>query len=419
MRERRRVPSGILQVLLLAVGIFVISTSELLPMGLLPDIGRQYQVTVQTAGWLVTAYALGVVAGGPLLTVVTVRVPRKRLLLYMLALFGAGSLLSAVAPSFGLLIASRVVSAVAQGAFFGAAVVMAGQLAAPGREGAAISLAGSGLTIATVIGGPLGTLLGQQFGWRFPFWVLVIITLLVGAGILWKIPDMPQVTRPQIRRQLGQVARTGPVLALFTTVFGFGGVFLAFTYISPILQEITGLPEERISIVLLLFGLASVIGNAAGGKLADRHLHTALLGSMGLLLAVMIAFYFTSTSVVPALITVFVWGAAAYAMVTPLNVQVLRRSGSAQDLASTLNISAFNLGNALGAFIGGYVAESRLGLSGLPLASAVIVAIGIALAAGSVMLERSKPGSAGAAGQAECVNTAGEASCGMNPGAQS
>ncbi|PQP86544.1 MFS transporter, partial [Paenibacillus sp. AR247] len=173
------------------------------------------------------------------------------------------------------------------------------------------------------------------------------------------------------------------------------------------------------SIVLLLFGLASVIGNAAGGKLADRHLHAALLGSMGLLLAVMIAFYFTSTSVVPALITVFVWGAAAYAMVTPLNVQVLRRSGSAQDLASTLNISAFNLGNALGAFIGGYVAESRLGLSGLPLASAVIVAIGIALAAGSVMLERSKPGSAREAGQAECVNAAGEASCGMNTGAQS
>jgi DHA1 family inner membrane transport protein len=418
MRERRWIQSGTLQVLLLAVGIFVISTSELLPMGLLPDIGRQYQVTVQTAGWLVTAYALGVVVGGPLLTVITARASRKRLLLYMLALFGAGSLLSAAAPSFGVMIASRVVSAVAQGAFFGAAVVMAGQLAAPGKEASAISLASSGLTVATVIGGPLGTLLGQQFGWRFPFWMLVIMTLLVGAGILWKIPDMPKVAEPQIRRQLGQVARTGPVLALFTTVFGFGGVFLAFTYISPILQEITELPEDRISIVLLLFGLASVIGNAAGGKLADRRLHTALLGSMGLLLAVMVAFYFTSTSVVPALITIFLWGAAGYAMVTPLNVQVLRRSGSAQDLASTLNISAFNLGNALGAFTGGYVVESRLGLPGLPLASAAIVAIGLAFAAAGVLWDRSKSGKARVSEQEQCVKSAGGASCGMNPGAQ-
>lgn len=284
-----------------------------------------------------------------------------------------------MAPTYAILLVARAISAVAQGAFFGVGVVFASQLAQPGKEGATIALVASGLTLATVLGGPLGTLLGQYAGWRAPFFAIAFVTLVSLAGIARLVPRVPLQKVPKFSEQLIVILRRQVLLALSTTVFSFAGVFLVLTYIAPLLEGITQLPKSAISPILLLFGIGTAIGDFLGGRLADLRLNATIFWFLVSVTIIMMAFTLTSLYAVPAVITIFLWGLASFALVTPSNIRVLRHSEGAQDLASSLNITAFNLGNAAGEFIGGYVAESVYGLQGLPVAAALFAAIGIVL----------------------------------------
>lgn len=391
-------------ILMLALCVFIIGTAELLPMGLLLPISGDIGVTIPTAGMLVTGYALGVVFGGPVLSILTGRLPRKALMCSLIVLFMVGGGICAVAPTYAILIIGRIISALAHGVLFGIMVVTAKTIAPPGKEGASIAMVGSGLTIAVILGAPLGAFLGQQFGWRLPFLVVTLLSFAALLGIMKLVPSMPSTESAPIKGQLRTVSRPQFILVLLMTVFGAGGTFVAFTYITPILERITLLSEGAISVVLLIFGIGSMIGNLLGGKWSDRRLLPTLFGGMALLAVSMAFFSITSHNKAAAIVTVFVWGMAAYSIITPLNIRVLQKAGHAQELASTLNISAFNLGNALGAYIGGLVIDSTLGLPAVPWAASLVTVAGIALTAWSVHLDRRVAGCTeiGSAGMGRC-----------------
>jgi len=375
---------------LLTVAIFAVGSAELLPMGLLLPIAEDTGVSITRAGMLVTAYALAVVVGGPVLTAVFGSLSRKTTLAIFVSVFAGGSALTAFALTYEWLLVGRVASALAQGVLFGVIVVMAKDLAAPGKEGRNIALVSSGLTVAVVLGSPLGTLTGEQFGWRVPFMAVGLLAL----GVLLGLKSVPAVRKSEpvpIADQLRIVSGRSFLLALLVTVFGTGGTFAALTYIAPILERNAGVSGGTVSAVLLVFGVGSVVGNGFGGRMADRRLYPALLGGLLSLSASMALFAWASRDTVAAFLTALLWGAAAYSIMTPLNIQVLRRAKSAQELASTLNISAFNLGNALGSFAGGAVIDSPLGLSAVPWCAALITLVGLGLAIFSARADQRAP----------------------------
>lgn len=376
--------------ILLTLTIFAVGTAELLPMGLLLPIATETQVSISAAGMLVTGYALGVVIGGPVLPALTGRLPRKTLLSSFLFVFILGSIVCTAAPSYGVLLAGRVISSLAHGTLFGMIVVTAKNLAQPGKEGRNIALVGSGLTVSVILGAPLGTLLGQHLGWRFPFLVISLLSAAALLGIMKQIPPLPRSKGGSIKGQLRIVSRPGFLLVLLITIFGTGGTFAGFTYITPILERITGFSSDSVTIILLVFGAGSLLGNIAGGSLADKRLVPTLFGGLILLAASMAIFTWSSHGKAAAVMTVFIWGVAAYSIIPSLNMFVLQKAGDAQELASTLNISAFNLGNAIGAFIGGLVIDSTMGLAAVPWVASSVTLLGIALAAWSVISERNK-----------------------------
>lgn len=374
--------------ILLTITVFSIGTAELLPMGLLLPIANETNVSISNAGMLVTGYALGVVIGGPVLSALTGRLPRKTLLNLFLFIFMIGSIVCAVAPSYGLLMAGRIVSSLAHGTLFGMIVVTAKDLAQPGKEGRSIALVGSGLTVSVILGAPLGTFLGQHFGWRYPFLVISFLSTAALLGMMKQIPPLPRTKGVSFSGQLHIISRPNFLLVLMITVFGTGGTFAGFTYITPILERISGFSSGSVTIILLIFGAGSLIGNIVGGRLADKQLMPTLFGGMLLLTISMVIFTWSSHDKVAAVINVFVWGVASYSIIAPLNILVLQKAEDAQELASTLNISAFNLGNAIGAFAGGLVIESSLGLSAVPLVASLVTLVGIALTIWSIILDR-------------------------------
>ncbi|WCN38752.1 MFS transporter [Aneurinibacillus uraniidurans] len=373
---------------LLMLAVFAIGTAELLPMGLLLPIANETGVSISTTGMLVTGYALGVVFGGPILTAVTSTLPRKTLLSLFLGIFIVGGILCTLAPSYEVLLIGRIISSFAHGTLFGIIVVTAKDLAEPGKEGRSIAMIGAGLTVAVILGAPLGTFIGQQLGWRFPFLLITLLSAVVLLGIIKQIPELPRARGVSLQEQMGIVSRPAFLLILLVTVFGTGGTFAGFTYITPILERISGFSSGSISVILLIFGVGSMIGNLLGGKLADRKLLPTLFGGMALLSVSMAIFTLTSHHKAAAVVTVFVWGIGAYSIIAPLNMRVLQKAGDAQELASTLNISAFNMGNAIGAFVGGLVVDSPLGLSAIPWSASLITLVGIILTVWSVMLDR-------------------------------
>ncbi|WP_223068325.1 MFS transporter [Paenibacillus caui] len=373
---------------LLTLAVFAIGTAELLPMGLLLPIASETGVTIPAAGMLVTGYALGVVFGGPVLSAMTGRLSRKMVMGSFLGLFMIGGLLCTFAPSYTVLFAGRIISSLAQGTLYGIIVVTAKDLAQPGKEGSNIAMVGTGLTLAVILGAPLGTLLGEWLGWRMPFLAVTLLSLATLLGMLKWIPDLPRAQGVSLSKQLRTVSSPAFVLVLLMTVFGAGGTFAAFTYITPILKHISGFSGGSISLILLVFGLGSVIGNLLGGRLADRRLLPALFGGMALLAASMAIFSWTSHGQTAAIVTVFIWGVAAYSIIAPLNMRVLQKAGDAQELASTLNISAFNMGNAIGAFVGGMVIDSPLGLPAVPWTASLVTLIGLLLTIWSMSLDR-------------------------------
>ncbi|MFD0365879.1 MFS transporter [Nocardia sp. GCM10030253] len=377
-----------LALLALTLGAFGIGTTEFVIVGLLPGIADTYAVSIPTAGLLVTGYALGVVVGAPLMTGLGTRVSRKRMLLTMLLLLVAGNVLSAAAPTFGLMMTGRIIASLAHGAFFGIGAVVAGNLVKPDRKAGAIAAMFTGLTVATVIGVPLGTLLGQHFGWRLTFLLVALIGLLGLLGVAALVPEQPAPQDARLRTELAVFRNPQVLLAMAMTVLGFGGVFAAITYLAPMMTEVTGYAEASVTWLLVLFGLGMFAGNLIGGRYADRHLMPMLYTALGGLAVVLALFALTAHSKPAAAVTVVLIGALGFATVPPLQKRVLDQAVAAPTLASAANIGAFNLGNALSAWLGGMVIAAGYGYTAPNWVGVVLALAALALAVLSGGLER-------------------------------
>ncbi|GAA0366639.1 MFS transporter [Microbispora corallina] len=377
-----------LALLALAIGAFGIGTTEFVIMGLLPQVAAEFGVSVPTAGLLVTGYALGVVIGALPMTVLGTRLSRKRMLMLLMALFVAGNLVSAAAPAFEVMLAGRVIASLAHGAFFGIGSVVAAELVAPEKKAGAIATMFTGLTVANVVGVPLGTLVGQTAGWRVTFAIVAALGVAGLAGIALLVPELPRPKGVRLRHELAAFRNAQVLLAMAMTVLGFGGVFAAVTYIAPMLTRVTGFAESSITWLLVLFGLGMVAGNLVGGRLADRALMPMLFVSLGALALVLAAFTVTAHGKAAAAVTVALIGALGFATVPPLQKRVLDQAHGAPTLASAVNIGAFNLGNALSAWLGGLVIAAGFGYTAPNWVGAALAASALLLAVLSAALER-------------------------------
>ncbi|MFV2117611.1 MFS transporter [Streptomyces sp. Act-28] len=377
-----------LALLALAIGAFGIGTTEFVIMGLLPEVAADYGVSIPTAGHLVTGYALGVVLGAPLMTVLGTRVSRKRMLMLLMVFFIAGNVLSALAPAFGLMLLGRIVASLAHGAFFGIGSVVAAGLVAPERKAGAIAMMFTGLTVANVIGVPLGTFVGQSAGWRTTFLIVAALGVLGLLGIAGLVPEQPRSEGVRLRHELAAFRNVQVLLAMAMTVLGFGGVFAAITYITPMMTEAAGFADASVTWLLILFGLGMVGGNLAGGRFADRALMPMLYVSLGALALVLALFTLTAHHKAAAAVTLALIGALGFATVPPLQKRVLDQASGAPTLASAVNIGAFNLGNALAAWLGGLVIAADLGITAPNWVGAVLAGSALGLAVLSGALER-------------------------------
>ncbi len=380
----KRSPLVPLPLLALTVGAFGIGVTEFILMGLLIPVSASFNVSISTAGLLISGYALGVVLGAPVMTIATARWPHKRALLTLMGIFILGNVACAIAPSYGLLLAARVFTAFAHGAFFGVGSVVATGLVPPQRRASAIAVMFTGLTVANILGVPFGTWIGQHAGWRTTFWAVSLVGVLALAAIAWAVPpDHGGDASSNWRTDLRMLAQRRVALGLTTTVLGYAGVFALFTYIAPLLTRIAGFHDTAISPILLLFGCGLVLGNFAGGWLADKALAPAIFAVLALLFVVLLAAGPLMTVKAGALVAITGLGFAGFATVAPLQTWVLRSAeGAGASLASSFNIAAFNLGNAIGAWAGG-VALDGWGLSSVTWVAALFpaAALGVALVA--------------------------------------
>ncbi len=362
----------------LTLSAFAIGTTEFVIVGLIPTLASSLGVSVPSAGLLVSLYALGVAIGAPVLTALTGRVPRKQLLTALMALFTIGNLVAWMAPSYEALIAARVLTGLAHGVFFSIGTTIATGLVAREKAASAIALMFSGLTVALVTGVPLGTFIGQQFGWQSTFLAVALLGAIALAGTLLLVPNTIAPGKPSsLLAQLAVLQKPRLLLVYAMTMLGYGGSFIAFTYLVPILQQVSGFSAGSVSLVLLVYGVSVALGNVWGGRMADRKGPVrALQIVFGLLALVLFAFSFTASNQTLALATVFAWGAVAFGNVPGLQVYVVqqaeRSAPDAVEVASGLNIAAFNVGIAGGAWFGGIIV-SKMGLLATPWIGALVV----------------------------------------------
>jgi DHA1 family inner membrane transport protein len=386
--------------LALALSAFAIGTTEFVIMGLLPDVARDLSVSLPSAGLLVSGYALGVAAGAPLLAVITSKMRRKLSLQLLMAIFIVGNVLCAIAGDYQMLMIARIVASFAHGSFFGIGAVVAASLVPREKQASAIALMFTGLTLANVLGVPFGTFIGQNFGWRVSFWIVAGLGVVSLAGITALVPNRQDAGASGLAREVRVLKEPQVWLALAMTVLGFGGVFVVFTYIAPILEQVSGFSARAVTLILVFFGAGLTLGNVVGGKLADRSLMPSLMGVLLALAAVMAVFVKTSHFPVAAAVTVFVWGIAAFATVPPLQMRVVEKARHAPNLASTLNIGAFNVGNAGGAWLGGLALTHGLKLDALPWVAMVVALVAFAVTLVAARLDGGKR-AGGAQGAAE------------------
>ncbi|MEN5060502.1 MFS transporter [Luteimonas sp. TWI1416] len=375
----------------LTIGAFGIGTTEFVIMGLLRQVASDLQVSLPAAGLLISGYALGVFVGAPLLTLATDRLPRKAVLVGLMAVFTLGNLACALAPDYGWLMAARVVTSLAHGTFFGVGAVVAAGLVPAERRARAISVMFTGLTVATLLGVPAGAWLGLHAGWRATFWAVAAIGGLATLVIAALVPaDRATVASGSVRRALAAVSRPPVVLGLLTTTLGYAGVFTVYTFIQPVLVQVSGLSDRAVSPVLLVFGVGMIAGNLLGGRFADRAPAAAIPATL-LALAAVLALLGAAMHQAPAMVVATgLLGVAAFATVAPLQAWVLQRAGDdGRNLASSLNIGAFNLGNAAGAWLGGLVVGHGGGLERLGTAGALVTLAGVAVSAIALRRARS------------------------------
>lgn len=362
----------------LTLSAFAIGTTEFVIVGLIPTIAASLGVSVPSAGLLVSLYALGVAIGAPVLTALTGKVPRKQLLLALMALFTLGNLVAWMAPNYEALMAARVLTGLAHGVFFSIGSTIATSLVPKEKAASAIALMFTGLTVALVTGVPLGTFIGQHFGWQATFLAVSLlgVVAIIGSAIL--VPSNIAGSQPSsLLTQLAVLKKPRLLLVYAMTTLGYGGSFIAFTYLAPVLQEVSGFAASTVSLVMLVYGVSVAAGNIWGGKLADRQGPVRALQIVFALLAVvLLALTFTAPSKPLVLLTVLAWGAVAFGNVPGLQVYVVQRAErdapQAVDVASGLNIAAFNVGIALGAWGGGLIV-ANLGLMATPWIGALVV----------------------------------------------
>ncbi|CAN7212164.1 MFS transporter [Aminobacter sp. LjRoot7] len=371
-----------LPILALAVASFCIGTTEFVIMGLLPEVAADLGVSIPAAGLLVTGYALGVVIGAPIIAVGTAKLPRKPVLIGLAMMFVLGNLLCAIAPTYWTLMIARVITAFGHGAFFGIGSVVAASLVPANKRASAIALMFAGLTLANILGVPGGTALGEAYGWRATFFAVVVIGLLSVVAIAFLVPA--GVAPPGKGGVAGEVKVLGKLqvwLAMIISALASGSLFAVFTYIKPILTDVSGLSVESVTWVLLLFGGGMTIGNIIGGKLADWKLMPTAIGALVVMAAIHVAFAELSYSAPAAILLVFMWGVITFVIVPPMQMRVVETASEAPNLAATLNQGAFNAGNAAGAWAGGAAISMGVSYADLPFVGAAIAlsAFGVAL----------------------------------------
>ena len=361
----------------LAIGAFGIGVTEFAPMGMLPGIAADLGVSIPAAGLLVSAYALGVLLGAPLMTLTTGRIPRRQLLIGLMAIFTLGNLMSALATDYYSLLVARVVTSLNHGAFFGVGSIVAASLVAPDKRAGAVAAMFMGLTLATIGGVPLATWFGELLGWRTAFWGIAGLGVVTMAALWFALPNVPLPRSDGVLAEIRVLGR-GPVLsALALTVVGSSAMFTVFTYIAPILSSETHASTFFVTAMLVLFGVGLTLGNVWGGKAADRSIERTLVASLSALILVLLAFTILMQWPIPAAFSILVWGIASFALVPPLQMRVMEAAKEAPNLASAVNIGAFNLGNAIGAALGGAVINAGLGYPAISLAGAAMAGLGL------------------------------------------
>lgn len=363
--------------LALALSAFAIGTTEFVIMGLLPEVAGDLQVSIPSAGWLISGYALGVAIGAPIMALLTAKLPRKRTLILLMIIFIIGNVLCALAYTYNLLMLARVITALCHGAFFGIGSVVAASLVAPSRQASAVALMFTGLTLANVLGVPLGTWFGQLFGWRATFWGVAIIGILAFIALIVSLPTNKDEKPVHLASEISALANGKLWLSLLMTVCFAAAMFALFSYIAPLLLQVTGISDRGVSWTLFLIGAGLTVGNIVGGKLADWKVSFSLILSFSLIAVFSLLFSWTSHALWLAEVTLFLWAMATFATVPGLQINVVRHGKDAPNLVSTLNISAFNIGNALGAWVGGAVIDKGYGLTAVPVAAAALAAAGL------------------------------------------
>jgi DHA1 family inner membrane transport protein len=392
--------------LALAIGAFGIGTTEFVMMGVLPQTAADFGVSIPTAGYLITGYALGVVVGAPTLTVAAVRLPRKTMLLAMMVLFTVGNLLFSLSPNHEVGVAFRFLAGLPHGAFFGAGAVVASSLVGRADRAKAVSMMFLGLTLANVVGVPLGTLLGQRVGWRATFVVVAGIGALAFVAIQKLVPHQGRPSKGSLRGELGAFRRPQVWLALAIVTFGLGGSFACLSYVTPMMTDVAGYAPADVTLLLSLAGVGMTIGNILGGRLADRALMPSLYVAMVALAAVLAIFTVTAQGKVGAAVTIFAVGIAGFMIGPMMQARIMEKAGGTPSLVSAAVQSAFNIANSIGAYLGGLVIAGGLGLLAPNWVGALLAVFGLGLAAVSGLLDRRETQAAKAPAQPRALATA-------------
>jgi DHA1 family inner membrane transport protein len=372
----------------LALGGFAIGTTEFVTMGVLPDIAGGIGVDIPTAGHVISVYALGVVVGAPVIAALSARLPRRALLVGLMGAFLVGNSLSALAPGYRTLLVARFLSGLPHGAYFGVAALVAASLVAPHLRGRAVSSVMLGLATALVAGVPAATWLGQNVGWRSAYWTVAVLAAVTVAAVLAVVPSLPGHPGATVRGELGALSRPQVLLTLLVGIVGFGGVFALYSYIAPLITDVTGLSRGTVPWVLLAYGAGGILGTALGGRLADLALFRSLVGTL-VTLGVLLAAVALTSPWAPALFTgVFLVSATASALAICLQLRLMETAGDAQMLGAALNHSALNLANALGAWLGGLVIAAGFGFRAPSAVGAALAVAGLVPLAASAVLRR-------------------------------
>lgn len=372
---------------MLAIGAFAIGMTEFVIMGLLPNIARDFDVTVSQAGQLITGYALGVAIGGPIIVMLTIKWNRKYLLIVLMGIFIIGNLTASFSPNYGFMMTSRIITSLAHGSFFGIGSILAASMVRPEKRASAMALMFMGLSMSNILGVPFGTLIGQNFGWPMTFIIISIIGALALIGIIIFVPMQRETIKSSVLNELQILKEKRLWLTLAVTLFGFSSVFAYFTYISTVLIDVSNVQENLISYLLIIFGIGVTLGNVVGGKLADWNLNKALKIIFIVFILYFILLYFVQMNSILMVAGIFFFGLIGFSMSPSLQFKSTLISQDAPTLASTLNQSAFNLGNALGAFIGGVVV-TNLPIASLSLIAPILTVIGLIFLLVSIRVEK-------------------------------